>query len=325
MTMKAIVFILIGFNLLFAASAWHVTGITLVGTGTDVDTDGSGGAQVCTNQGRIYKYVTSGTGNWTQVFQAPSASYQLNAIDLQNANNGWSGGNIAGFPGNCMFHYNTGSWSMWSSLPQVTPIWDLAFYDQYRGWSAGGDIMYYDGSNWVVQTPGGVSGAVYYGISNYGYNFVEAVGGWGANRVAIRYNGSIWTLDTTMPSGAGTLWCCWILSATDGWAAGTNGNIFRFNGSTWNSVSSPVNTNWNRMWFLSANNGWMVGDGGQIAHWNGLAWVQVPSQTAQNLYAVVFMTADNGWAFGNAGIVLHYYDDIKVETTSVGMIKAAFQ
>jgi len=311
--------------MLFAVASWHTTSITLVGIGGDADTDGSGGAQVCTDQGRIYKYVTTGSGNWIQIFQAPSSYYQLNTIDLQNTNNGWSGGNLYGFPGNCMFHYTGGNWSMWSSLPQVSQIWDMCFYDQYRGWSAGGDIMYWNNTSWIVQTPGSVPGAVYYGISNYGYNFVEAVGAQGGSRVAIRFNGSIWSQDMTMPSGAGALYCCWMLSATDGWAAGTNGNIFRFNGSTWTSVPSPVVTNWNRMWFLSASNGWMVGDGGQIAHWNGSNWTQVLAPTLQSLYAVVFLDANNGWAFGNAGLVLHYYDDNAVESTSLGMIKAAFQ
>lgn len=325
MFMKTIAFILAGFSLIFAAASWHTTGITLVGTGTDADIDGSGGAQVCTDQGRIYKYVATGLGNWTQVFQAPSTSYQLNSIDLQNVNNGWSGGNIYGFPGNCMFHYTSGVWSMWNSLPQVSQIWDLCFYDQFRGWSSGGDIMYWDNSNWIVQTPGSVPGAIYYGVSNYGFNFVEAVGSQGASRVAIRFNGSIWTQDTTMPSGAGALYCCWMLSATDGWAAGSNGNIFHFNGSNWTSVASPVVTNWNRMWFLSYNNGWMVGDGGKIAHWNGANWVEMTSPTTQNLYSVVFLDASNGWAFGNSGIVIHYYYDDDVESTSLGMIKASFQ
>jgi photosystem II stability/assembly factor-like uncharacterized protein len=323
--MKTIAFILAGFSLLFAVASWHSTGITLVGVGTDADIDGSGGAQVCTDQGRIYKYVTTGLGDWVQVFQAPSTSYQLNSIDLQNANNGWSGGNIYGFPGNCMFHYTSGSWSMWSSLPQVSPIWDLCFYDQYRGWSAGGDIMYWDNSNWIVQTPGSVPSAVYYGVSNYGFNFVEAVGSQGASRIAIRFNGSIWTQDTTMPSGAGALYCCWMLTATDGWAAGSNGSIFHFNGSNWTSVASPVVTNWNRMWFLSYNNGWMVGDGGKIAHWNGANWIEMTSPTTQNLYAIVFLNASNGWAFGNSGVVIHYYYDDEVESTSLGMIKASFQ
>lgn len=325
MFMKTIAFILAGFSLLFAVASWHTTPITLVGVGTDADTDGSGGAQVCTNQGRIYKYVTTGLGDWIQIFQTPSTSYQLNAIDLQNANNGWSGGNISGFPGNCMFHYTGGGWGIWSSLPQVSQIWDLCFYDQYRGWSAGGDIMYWENSSWVVQTPGSVPGAVFYGISNYGYNFVEAVGAWGGSRIAIRFNGSIWSQDTTMPGGAGALYCCWMLSATDGWAAGSNGSIFHFNGSTWSSVASPVVTNWNRMWFLSYNNGWVVGDGGKIAHWNGANWLEMTSPTTQNLYAVVFLDVSNGWAFGNSGVVIHYYYDDMVESTSLGMIKAAFQ
>jgi hypothetical protein len=325
MDMKTIAFILMGFSLVFAMPTWHNTGITLVGVGADADTDGSGGAQVCTTQGMIYKYVTTGSGNWIQIYQAPSTYYQMNAIDLQNVNNGWSGGIISGFPGNCMFHYNGGNWSAWSSLPQVTQIWDLCFYDQYRGWSAGGDIMYWNNTNWVVQTPGSVPGAMYYGISNYGYNFVEAVGVWGGSRVASRFNGSIWSQDTTMPSGAGALYCCWMISATDGWAAGSNGNIFHFNGSNWTAVASPVVTNWNRMWFLNYNNGWVVGDGGQIAHWNGATWMQVLAPTLQNLYAVVFLDAANGWAFGNGGLVLHYYDDDTVQSTSLGMIKASFQ
>lgn len=312
------------FTLVVAAPNWHLSGITLVGNGIDADTDGSGGAQVCTDQGRIYKYVGTGSGTWEQLYQT-SSSYIIRAIDLQSSSVGWSGGTVSGLPGTCVFREQASAWTQYTDTFSVNGIYDLDFYSQFQGWSAGGDIMRWNGGTWTSQTPAGLSGAVYLGISNAGFDFARAVGYLGGAGICIKYNGTLWTQDTNIPGGTGWLNCVQLLSSTDGWAAGANGRILRFDGANWVAVTSPYTTTyWRRMWFVNSNDGWLVGDGGYIAHWNGTSWLGVTSPTTQSIYAVVFFDSNNGWAFGNGGVVLHYYDDSAVENTSLGCIKASF-
>ncbi len=52
----------------------------------------------------------------------------------------------------------------------------------------------------------------------------------------------------------------YMLSANEGWASGASGEIFHFNGSTWNEVSSPTNELLYSIAFSpDEQEGWIVG------------------------------------------------------------------
>ena len=55
-----------------------------------------------------------------------------------------------------------------------------------------------------------------------------------------------------------------MVSPTDGWAVGSGGRIFRFNGTSWQSVPSPATTGLRDVVMTSPTSGWVVGSSGTI-------------------------------------------------------------
>jgi photosystem II stability/assembly factor-like uncharacterized protein len=97
-----------------------------------------------------------------------------------------------------------------------------------------------------------------------------------------------------------------MVSAKDGWAAGYNGELLYYDGSTWTQVTVPTSAVLRGVFMLSAKDGWIVGYGGTILHYNGGKWTSVNSPTNANLRSVYMTSAKDGWAVGDAGTLLHY-------------------
>ena len=60
---------------------------------------------------------------------------------------------------------------------------------------------------------------------------------------------------------------------------------------------------------LTQLNAWAVGDNGIIVTWDGTQWQTVSSPTSMNLYSVTFNDVNNGWAVGGSeseGVILYY-------------------
>jgi hypothetical protein len=132
----------------------------------------------------------------------------------------------------------------------------------------------------------------------------------------LRWDGTAWTSIT--PSGVAlgqTLHAVHMLSASEGWAVGSNGTktaaaMLKWDGSIWTSVPSgtPVNATLYGIDMLSSTDGWAVGCDSAtknfapiIVHWNGLAWSQVtPSTGTAGLYDVFMLSPTDGWGVGNA-------------------------
>jgi photosystem II stability/assembly factor-like uncharacterized protein len=100
----------------------------------------------------------------------------------------------------------------------------------------------------------------------------------------------------------------YMLSSSDGWAVGDGGIIMRWNGSSWDSVVSPVaSPNYlSGVWLASSADGWAVGGWpapppvGQIFRWNGANWnlYQTSPVTAQ-LNAIHGSASTDVFAVGN--------------------------
>ena len=54
---------------------------------------------------------------------------------------------------------------------------------------------------------------------------------------------------------------------TDGWAVGSDGCIIRWDGTSWNNVTSPTTAWLNSVDMISSTDGWIVGADGNIYHW----------------------------------------------------------
>lgn len=102
------------------------------------------------------------------------------------------------------------------------------------------------------------------------------------------------------------LYAIQMLSSTAGWIVGAGGGIWRYDGSAWQSVSSPVANDLRAVCLLSATEGWAVGNNGVIVRYNGTSWSVVPSPTDNHLYCVDFVSSGDGWAGGRNGVLLRY-------------------
>jgi len=63
-----------------------------------------------------------------------------------------------------------------------------------------------------------------------------------------------------------------MLSPTDGWATGGNGQIFRYAHEHWTQVDSPTNQELSQISMLSSTDGWAVGRLGTILHYQDGSW-----------------------------------------------------
>jgi len=97
-----------------------------------------------------------------------------------------------------------------------------------------------------------------------------------------------------------------MVGAGDGWAAGVGGVIIRWNGTTWNTVTSPTTSYLTTVFMVSASDGWAVGGGGAIIRWNGVSWTSVTSPTINNLYSMSMTSTSDGWAVGNDGTIIRW-------------------
>ncbi|MFX1250502.1 MAG: C25 family cysteine peptidase [Promethearchaeota archaeon] len=96
-----------------------------------------------------------------------------------------------------------------------------------------------------------------------------------------------------------------IVSPTDGWAVGTLGRIFRWNGRVWREYDSPTENNLWSVSMLGHNDGWAVGVDGTILRWDGTSWSNFESPTTVTLGCLDMVNPWEGWAAGHQTI-LHW-------------------
>lgn len=113
------------------------------------------------------------------------------------------------------------------------------------------------------------------------------------------------------PSSAShnTLTSVAMVSPTEGWAVGDNGNIIHQMDGTWTAVNRLTNEFLTSVAMVSANEGWAVGNSGTILHYTNGAWTRIKGPNADSLNAVAMVSANEGWAVGNGmygGTILHY-------------------
>lgn len=113
-----------------------------------------------------------------------------------------------------------------------------------------------------------------------------------------------------------------MLSANDGWMVGSGGRIFRWDGSEWRGIPSPVESEYiiQKLFFLSPEEGWAVGgysiptsDNGLSAkrdrvliHWNGKEWRKIDlspgGPMTGELLSLALVSSNVGWAVGEGNI-----------------------
>jgi hypothetical protein len=85
--------------------------------------------------------------------------------------------------------------------------------------------------------------------------------------------------------------------ATHIFAAGTNGYVGIYNGTSWTSYR-PTTTSFEGIHGSSANNVWAVGYNGTAAHWDGSSWTLIPIPSGKHMYDVYVIDENHVWAVG---------------------------
>ncbi|MES2735455.1 MAG: hypothetical protein V4672_03995, partial [Verrucomicrobiota bacterium] len=144
-------------------------------------------------------------------------------------------------------------------------------------------------------------------------NNVWATGGPASDDVLLKWDGTAWAYQASTASL--TLYGVWGTSTNNVWVGGRKGHLMRWNGSTWTTFTSGLETDGTNgphfiysIWGSDANNIWAVsgnGEYGNILKWNGATWTIQHTQTS-GLRAIWGASASNIWAVGDNGNIVHY-------------------
>lgn len=230
--------------------------------------------------------------DWVQVASPVSAF--LNAVALTSSSDGWAAGD-----GGVIIRWDGSQWRSFAGGPPSTvDLYDVAMLLPNRGWavgvkgwwsgSAGSPLMLsWDGSAWrEVALPASVA-------QNSDHALESAV-----------------VASPAIPS-PNSLDSITMVSQTDGWVVGAGGKIYRWNGTSWNRVSSPTSWHLHSVSMSSANDGWAVAGNlyglcKAMLHWDGYSWRFVSCPVSEELLDVFMVSQSNGWAVGWKGTILHW-------------------
>jgi|GEM_PF-6922037 len=239
--------------------------------------------------------------------------------------------------------YNGIGWgSMYPTTEKLRAIWGTSPADIY---AVGDAILHYDGSYWEVR----VSGSDEPGeIGNMPEQLRDIWGTDSADIFAVGMNGSIIHTEDgfnhweVIDSGTNrSLLGIWGTGSDDVYAVGLHGTILHYDGTSWESMTSPIEIGeyescWlNSIWGTSSDNIYTVGfyrteldpitQESVILHYNGSEWARVdiysdiqwlPARYFQGsgyihsslawLTDIWGSSASDIYVVGNLGVILHY-------------------
>ncbi len=199
----------------------------------------------------------------------------LNSVYMLSPNDGWAVGSHQGSTDPLILHYTGGQWQrignptggqLQLSFPWLTQIWMVS---PTEGWAVG----------------------------NY-TDFNNALFG-----LILHFTGGIWTVQKTLPSTH--LNGLVMLSASDGWAVGDNGDqqqsvLLHYSGGAWTSVPLAGHS-LNQIVMTSPTDGWIVESSqfdGPVWHYNGTTWTALSIPGMYSIRLLSAVSASDGWAVG---------------------------
>jgi len=301
------------------------------------------------NTGTPYEVLLTQLG--TLRYRAPLPNLNLYSLSMVSPLEGWA----VGYK-DVILHYTGGRWRQVASPVQAGSLSSISMVSADDGWAVGYDnVLHYingvwqDASNTFPPPSNGAPSPYRHGLNSV--DMISPDTGWiiANGDVILRYSNGVWSFDYIYddPRMTGSLLTrLKMVSASEGWAVGSNdilhyqngswgvsyphsehpsigvgdfgvvsstdvwtvgsGGFLHYDGSAWNKVPSSISTILSSVYMTSATDGWAVGEAGTILHYNGSAWQQIPSPTAKYLAAVRMVSATEGWIVGEAGTILHY-------------------
>jgi hypothetical protein len=263
------------------------------------------------------------------------------SVALLSADDGWMVGVGAGMPPTQMLHLQQGHWT---AVPVDDSAGDTLLKVVLRsptdGWAVGNHFYHYDGIRWTRLSSAQLGGQDNFVASDVA--FLSPSEGWAVGGAGVlHYHAGEWAdVSASLPEvptpspgnvyrGPG-LRALAFASATEGWAVGYGGVIWRFDGRAWRPASASTtyfqnfpNAALTAVALTSPGEGWAVGgsveplwkcppETGVIERLSGGTWTLYSSvRGSQNvdgrggwsaLRAVAMLSPTEGWA---AGALMH--------------------
>jgi hypothetical protein len=206
-------------------------------------------------------------------------------------------------------HFDGSSWSTVSSgtTQVLNCVTGTASNDVWIGGN-GQTILHYNGTSWSSQ------------VNGFGNN-VSCMWAAGTNDVWLgsgaytwHWNGTIWAQSPTSMQTSGSVNGIFGFSSTDIIITTSQGEIKRYNGTTWGNVITPIGYSLFPVWGSAANDVFVGGGWGEIQHWNGTSWTRqttnVGSLTTNDYFRAIWGSGSSSifvtGQFGTNGGVLRY-------------------
>ncbi|MFO0577374.1 MAG: hypothetical protein U1A78_25490 [Polyangia bacterium] len=176
--------------------------------------------------------------------------------------------------------------------------WAVGFGPSFVRIESGGRVR-------VVRTALSEQQPFFYQVWGSGPGDVWAVG----QNLIMHYDGTAWTqsaLDTGGYLGLRGVWGSGAASPRDVWAVGTGGAIRRFDGTTWQKVTSPATKDLNSVHGTSDKHAVAVGAGGTILRWDGSSWKAETLALFRDLTHVRCAAANDCLAVGESGTAARF-------------------
>jgi hypothetical protein len=241
---------------------------------------------------------------WNGTSWAPFTSNtasNLGAVHGIGPSDVWAGA------GTQLLHFDGTSWAVVPSfLPYssggIAAIWASASDDLWVAvnTSSGAVISHWNGTAWGPTT-------LPYNISSVWRLWSPTPGDvWALGGTVFRKNGAAATFTQVPTAGAAsTYWLAmWGASATDAWLVGAGGAIQHWDGSAFQSVSSPTTQDLEDIRGTGARDIYATGANGAIVHWDGTSWKAESADTGIELRAIAFTGANDVQVFGDATGIL---------------------
>jgi photosystem II stability/assembly factor-like uncharacterized protein len=208
-------------------------------------------------------------------------------------------------------------WYIQKRLTEKNYLQHCFFIDSTHGWIINASSLYrFNGNDIIYESTPIIIGDDCY-LSTF---FFDSLNGWAVggsinesnhqlSYFISQYKKGNWTVNTRdIGSILYTVTC---IDTINCWAAGLNGVILKYNGTSWQAQTSGVPISINSLSFTDKNYGWAVGDDLVALNYQNGIWTQFPVTFPDSNYfydfnSVSFVNKNLGWAVANRGYIYKF-------------------
>ncbi|MFN8472152.1 MAG: hypothetical protein U0822_08190 [Anaerolineae bacterium] len=269
---------------------------------------------------------------WSLVTGTGFITRGLNAISVVSSSDAWAVGYVPSDYGEDAItaHWDGQAWTPGSSPGHYRP-YRVTMLSADEGWASADSsndgrrlMLHWTGTTWTpVEIPYGrdiqtsIGGIAVISASDAWAVGSRPSGGgagaWVADTLILHWDGNVWREVDSRPNG--NLLSVSMITPDDGWAVGfqvigfqtsdahTVSLILHWDGHSWESVPSPVNTTLRAIAMKASIDGWIAAGGwsepSQMLHWDGLNWTEVPSPQGVYVSNIAIVSSREAWAGGS--------------------------